>query len=335
MNRSKIDYCDHTYNPITGCRHGCHYCYASRMVKRFSGDARYNLMAKADYTTEPAEDDSGEVFVLEKPMFSSSGTQLIYPFGFMPTYHRYRVTECTLDKLSTGCTVFVGAMSDLFGEWVPERWINEIFKICEDRSQHQYLFLTKNPSRYRKLSLPTYDNFWYGTTITGTPEDMRIIHLPRKNAWVSIEPLRGPISQDVWEYLTKMKWIVIGAETGNVKGKVVPKIEWIQEILEIADYNGIPVFMKESLEKIVGKENMRQDRPESMMEKNFAGKLARKMYDHCSKCKKRMMKSDMITISARSVRGEMPKKWMFLCKDCFRNLCDEMNIAPPELKGLQ
>lgn len=46
MNRSKIEWCDHTWNPITGCRHGCKYCYANHMVKRFAGDTRLNIMAK-------------------------------------------------------------------------------------------------------------------------------------------------------------------------------------------------------------------------------------------------------------------------------------------------
>lgn len=32
MNRSKIEWCDHTWNPITGCLHNCPYCYAKRMV---------------------------------------------------------------------------------------------------------------------------------------------------------------------------------------------------------------------------------------------------------------------------------------------------------------
>ena len=38
MNKSKIEWCDHTWNPITGCRHNCSYCYARRMTARFAGD---------------------------------------------------------------------------------------------------------------------------------------------------------------------------------------------------------------------------------------------------------------------------------------------------------
>lgn len=35
MNRTKIDYVDYTWNPVTGCRKGCPYCYARRMSHRF------------------------------------------------------------------------------------------------------------------------------------------------------------------------------------------------------------------------------------------------------------------------------------------------------------
>ena len=37
MDKTKIDWCDMSWNPITGCRHGCEYCYARRMAERFGG----------------------------------------------------------------------------------------------------------------------------------------------------------------------------------------------------------------------------------------------------------------------------------------------------------
>ena len=37
MNRTKIEYCDYTWNPVTGCKHGCPYCYARRIGMRFQG----------------------------------------------------------------------------------------------------------------------------------------------------------------------------------------------------------------------------------------------------------------------------------------------------------
>jgi protein gp37 len=35
LNKTKIEWTDYTWNPITGCKHGCWYCYANRMFTRF------------------------------------------------------------------------------------------------------------------------------------------------------------------------------------------------------------------------------------------------------------------------------------------------------------
>ena len=35
MNKTKIDWATMSWNPVTGCRHGCPYCYARRTAHRF------------------------------------------------------------------------------------------------------------------------------------------------------------------------------------------------------------------------------------------------------------------------------------------------------------
>jgi protein gp37 len=35
VNRTKIEWCDYTWNPITGCLHACPYCYARWLYARF------------------------------------------------------------------------------------------------------------------------------------------------------------------------------------------------------------------------------------------------------------------------------------------------------------
>jgi protein gp37 len=35
MNKTKIEWCDYTWNPVVGCRHNCRYCYARRLNDRF------------------------------------------------------------------------------------------------------------------------------------------------------------------------------------------------------------------------------------------------------------------------------------------------------------
>jgi protein gp37 len=35
LNKSKIEWCDWSWNPITGCERNCYYCYARKMFHRF------------------------------------------------------------------------------------------------------------------------------------------------------------------------------------------------------------------------------------------------------------------------------------------------------------
>lgn len=331
MNRSKIEWCDHTWNPITGCRHGCPYCYARTMTARFAGDVRLNKMAKADYQMIDAADGSGEVYILEKPMMNETGNALVYPFGFDPTYHRYRMG--TLDKLKMGNNIFVGAMADIFGDWVPEQWITDVLGTCKERPQHNYMFLTKNPKRYREVGVPLEPNMWYGTSITRESEMRRITYLPLYlNTFISFEPLLEDVIPEVFGNRLKLqRWIIIGAQTGRRKDKVVPKAEWIDKLVRQADMAGIPVFMKDSLVQVVGEENMRRDFPKELQCKTVSKKMQTKLYDKCSKCKAYHKKSDMVTLLARFKRGKQPKQYGFMCRDCFRKSCGDMGIDMPDL----
>jgi protein gp37 len=35
MNKTKIEWTDYSFNPITGCKHDCWYCYAKKLFTRF------------------------------------------------------------------------------------------------------------------------------------------------------------------------------------------------------------------------------------------------------------------------------------------------------------
>ncbi len=333
MNRSKIEWCDHTWNPITGCRHDCEYCYAKRMTARFAGDVRLNKMAKKDYSLIPADDGGEELYVLDKPMLNETKSPLVYPFGFAPTFYRYRMYFP--EKLKMGHNIFVGAMADVFGEWVPDNWIKEIFNICKKNTIHNYLFLTKNPERYERLYaagvLKTDRNLWYGTTLT-RPEDKYFTSNMHKTFW-SIEPILAPFQNwDKDEF--SPDWIIIGAETGRRKGKVIPKREWIEDIVNWCDKSDVPVFMKDSLIPIIGAGNMRRDFPEQLRHSEISPKMKERLFDVCAECKLHLKKSEMITLLARSKRGEQPKQFGFMCRECFKKFCEDLGLNVPKLAEL-
>lgn len=344
VNRSKIEWCDHTWNPITGCRHNCEYCYARTMTARFAGDVRLNKMAKADYKLVEAADDGTPIYVLEKPMLNETGKALVYPFGFEPTYHKYRLNH--LDKLKMGNNIFVGAMSDVFGSWVPDEWVDEIIKCCEKHPQHNCLFLTKNPNRYVELyaggKLPSEEYLWYGATATNETQLEQATNvfdeLPDGyHTFFSIEPIFNDLANTgIWkDSILETEWIIIGAQTGRSKNKVIPEWDWIKKIVVSADTFGIPVFMKDSLIPIVGEKNMRRDFPKELQRKSVSPKMMKRLYDECSKCKEYLKKNEMITLLARSQRGEQPKQYGFMCKECFMKQCKEFGVEIPELKSLE
>ena len=246
MQKTKIDWCDSTWNPVTGCYHTCEYCYARGIATRFGGKVNPKCT---------------NILELDNP-FVEDGKIKPYPLGFMPTLHRYRMDEY---KNKKGRNIFVCSMADLFGEWVPDSWIEEVFEACKKAPQHNYIFLTKNPGRYMKLDLegklPTDNNFWYGSTATG-PDDAFWWSDSHKT-FVSIEPILHPFDEVGDGAVKKVDWVIIGAETGRRKDKVVPEREWIKSLVNDCRRTGIPVFMKSSLADI-WKEPLIQELPDEL-----------------------------------------------------------------------
>lgn len=269
MNNTKIEWCDSTWNPVTGCLHLCEYCYARKQANRFKGC----IIDRTKFTQQFNPAASYEI-TTEMYKTTKKGDKVVapYPFGFEPTFHRYRLDEP--QKMKKAQTIFVCSMADLFGNWVPIEWIENVFAACKKTPRHHYLFLTKNPKRYVELyekgKLPLTKNMWYGVSVTNPIQaeqaEESIEALPVKvNNFISAEPLLENIAiSNGWYFATEnkdIKWVIIGAESGNRRDKVTPKKEWVETIVRSCNDNGIPVFMKDSLIPIVGKENILREFP--------------------------------------------------------------------------
>ena len=268
MNKTKIDWADSTWNPVTGCLHGCVYCYAKGIARRFAGfeprcggevipDGEGTSPGSIHNTTH-----GQKLHVFDKqPMrrLNARGypngkfMATNYPYGFEPTLHRHKLDEY---KHMKGRTIFVCSMADLFGEWVPVEWIKEVFDACAAAPQHRYLFLTKNPERYTELFqkdiLPDgadATNYWFGTTAVN--EQVPFWFSSHHYTFVSIEPILGPF-EAIDNPVAKVNWVIIGTETKN--GKIInpPKREWIENIVKNCRATDTSVFMKESLRGIMG-----------------------------------------------------------------------------------
>jgi protein gp37 len=261
MNRTKIEWVrnddgtqGYTWNPVTGCLHGCKYCYARGIARRFGCD-NYN----------------GKLHEISQPVYRYKGDKpskyLPFPYGFDPTFHRYRLDEP--QKVKKPSTIFVGSMTDLFGEWVPDEWIAAVFEACAKVPQHRYIFLTKNPKRYYKLfdegKLKARNNFWFGITLTSNNDTWKVNYTKFKgNIFYSIEPiLDEKVLNDVLPYYTHgVEWVILGTESGNRKNKFMPTRQCLEYNISLAKREGnneeLKIFMKDSLKDIWGEPLIQQ-----------------------------------------------------------------------------
>lgn len=263
-DKTKIDWCDSTWNPVTGCLHGCEYCYARRIAERFRAREIYDpdCQCQRSLIKRGMLKGTGKPLELNYPWEQKnkdgSITNAAYPFGFEPTFHRYKLDKPKHWKKPR--TIFVCSMADLFGDWVPDEWIQEVFQACDKEPQHRYLFLTKNPDRYLDLASlmpqhrrpPNIAEMWFGRSFTSAGPDYVHVRLPLRKTFVSIEPLLRRLSyKEAAEIAGTTNWVIVGAETGHRKSRVIPEKAWIDDIAAACEEMNTPIFMKESLRKLM------------------------------------------------------------------------------------
>ncbi len=170
--------------------------------------------------------------------------------NFKPTWKQKNFDKSFPKKPSR---IFVNSMSDIC--WWPWDWMESVLKKIADNPIHTFLFLTKVPASYSDNFFPYY-SCWLGTTITNQSMMNHYADLifettgdVTNKIFFSFEPLLERIRLYV-----NPDWVIIGAETGNRKGKVIPRREWIAEIVDYCKTNQIPVFLKDSLREIWGEE---------------------------------------------------------------------------------
>lgn len=217
MNRSSIEWTDFTWNPVTGCKHGCPYCYARRLAEgRLKGRFGYDN-------------------------------------GFEPTFHPNRLKEPqTVRKPSK---IFTVSMGDLFGEWVPRQWISTVLIHIKANPQHQFQILTKNPTRMALWhNIPS--NVWCGTSVDGLGDSMKRVQTLREASFngnikfVSFEPLLADVA-NLYEWrmgynTDGIDWVIIGAQTGPKA--VSPRLDWVKNLMFDCEWAGIPFFLKDNVD---------------------------------------------------------------------------------------
>lgn len=208
-----IDWAKWSWNPVTGCLHDCTYCYARDIANRF------------------------------------------YPEKFKPTFRPERLSAPQNTKIPNSRknepgihNVFTVSMGDLFGDWVPQEWIEAVLKVVRESPQWNFLFLTKNPKRYVGIDFP--DNAWVGTTVdiqarvSSAEEAFKQVKARVK--FLSIEPF---LEKLVFRSLKMFDWIIVGGRSKSTKLPAMqPKWKWVEELLSQAREADCKVYFKPNLE---------------------------------------------------------------------------------------
>jgi len=209
--KSKIEWTQSTWNPITGCTKvspGCKHCYAERMAKRLQA--------------------------MGKPAYQN---------GFQVAVHE-ELFEYPLQWKSPRL-IFVNSMSDLFHERVPDDIILRLFDVMNRASWHTFQVLTKRADRLSQISpsIQWTDNIWAGVSVENFDYLHRIECLRSTEAkvkFLSLEPLLGPLSN---LNLTGIDWVIVGGESGPGARKMEPA--WATEIRDACIQQEVPFFFKQ------------------------------------------------------------------------------------------
>jgi protein gp37 len=222
---SRIEWTQATWNPVTGCTRasaGCDHCYAARMTRRLE------LMGCQAYAGLTSCNRRGD-------------------------RHFNGVVRCHDDRLNFPRTwreprrVFVNSMSDLFHPRVPLEFIQRVFAVMNQCSQHTFQVLTKRPeiAAAHARELKWTPNIWMGTSVENMLVMDRVRSLKRVPAHVrflSLEPLLGPLPR-LSLGGAGIQWVIVGGESGP--GARPMEESWVLQILQQCRDSAVPFFFKQ------------------------------------------------------------------------------------------
>jgi len=213
MKNTKIEWCNHTWNPWIGCQKvstGCKYCYMFRDQRRYGNEPDIVRKTSPKTFTSPAW-----WYVAHKKTNSKD---------------RPRIFTCS--------------WSDFFIEEADD-WRSEAIEIIEATPDFDYLILTKRIERVA-LVMPTIPkNVWLGISAENQDEyNKRVPLLLETNAkikFISAEPLLEHIS--TLAYLNYIDWVITGGESGPRARKA--EMDWFLHIKRQCASVNVPFFHKQ------------------------------------------------------------------------------------------
>lgn len=247
-DKTRIEWADASWNPVTGCNKvssGCKHCYAQRKWPRLSANPQTRYFGR-HFTEVACHPD-----VLSAPL-------------------RWRRSR----------RIFVNSMSDLFHENIPDAFVDQVFAIMLLSARHRFQVLTKRPERmveyfarealYEDIlraadswrdrfprspnvgisnpgkGLPPW--IWLGVSVENqAAAEARIpllLQTPAALRWISAEPLLGPLRLDDWlRGQGELNWVVVGGESGP-RARAMRQ-GWVRSVRDQCIESGVAFLFKQ------------------------------------------------------------------------------------------
>lgn len=250
---TKIEWCDHTFNPWEGCTAvgpGCDHCYAEARNTRFNGgqsinwgpgaprrrtsDANWRMPLKWNRAAEDGE-------FMECPSCGWRGID-------DAESSRLRVcTHCGTRLKHARPRVFCASLADVFDNQAPAKWRDDLFGLVAKTPHLDWLLLTKRIGNVRSmlaeifhpadpdltlLDMMPLPNVWIGATVVNQSEADRdipkLLAVPAARRFLSVEPMLGEID------LVKSKAVrsicatcADGLSSSCIRSQPGPFVDWV------------------------------------------------------------------------------------------------------------
>lgn len=222
---TKIQWCDHTFNPWIGCtkvNEGCKFCYAETLM-----DTRYGRVKWG-------------------PQGTRSRTK---------TWKDPLRWNRTAGQQNLRAKVFCASLADVFedrAELAP--WRSELWQLIDRCQNLDWLLLTKRPENIRRMwEGPNRGNVWLGTSIANQANAEEWV--PRLLGctglapilFLSVEPQIGPVDLSRFFFpQPTIHWVIVGGESRQGHGE--PRlfhVEWARRIVQQCREATVPCFVKQ------------------------------------------------------------------------------------------
>lgn len=242
---TEIAWCDSTFNGWIGCTKvgpGCDHCYAEADFDLRKHRAKWGP-GNPRSRTSPAN--------WKKPLqWDRQHAEFFADHG-----RRRRV--------------FSASLADVFDNEVPVQWRQDLFDLIRATPNLDWLLLTKRIGNVPAMVsiIPGWmpDNVWLGATICNQAEADRdipkLLAVPAKVRWLSMEPLLGPVDLSLWldlyQYedgdcwrprnlsrpLRSPDWVVVGGESGTKARPMHP--DWAYSLADQCAAADVPLLFKQ------------------------------------------------------------------------------------------